>query len=608
MNRLLATLSLSILAIAIGGTRSAWAQQPNVLWILTDDQRYDSIQTFNRILHDREHSELGYVESPNVDGLAAIGTTFINTYCQAPGCAPSRASMHYGRYPFRSGVYEFEYHNNNAEHCRPTLPEQMVTLGYQTLHIGKLGVRIRTVKNGKAQKYPIYQTDIDSKLLAKEGLAEWGKDWIYKLDGVKLDQPLKSVEFFITPDGEVEYTNPALESIEGYEGQSKRVDEKYDLLRHYNDKKPKAYGSGMAIAGVSPRPAGETRDGYYSSVFVDYLQNAGRRFAVGSLSFDGVDPSKPLFCHIGFDFPHTPVLPPRSFRDRFRKHTYKVLVFDKAELNSMSKQMRKQVAQGYSNHLTDDEKQTMIQDYYAFCAYGDSLVGQSADAFIQYSERRSQPWMIVYVCGDHGWKLNDHGSVSKFTPWEVDCHNPIVVVSSDKEAFPADKVVTDFTEFVDIAPTILAAGGADLDADQYDYLDGYDLAKVASGEVPARDYVIGESHAVTGPRAYIRTEDYVLSLQTRPDKRRGEDMNWAMNASYGELDPALYHMPSDPYEVNNLAFDRDHQQTAMMLKDKLLNIVLGDRRVEVDWGAKADGTKVHRSNFAPGAHDGKLKP
>ena len=37
---------------------------------LTDDQRYDSIRAFNRILHDREHSELGYVESPNVDRLA----------------------------------------------------------------------------------------------------------------------------------------------------------------------------------------------------------------------------------------------------------------------------------------------------------------------------------------------------------------------------------------------------------------------------------------------------------------------------------------------------------------------------------------------------------
>ena len=40
---------------------------------------------------------------------------------------------------------------------------------------------------------------------------------------------------------------------------------------------------------------------------------------------------------------------------------------------------------------------------------------------------------------------------------------------------------------------------------------------------------------------------------------------------------------------------------------KLLNIVMGDNRVEVGWGPKADGTKVFHSNFAPGAHDYRLK-
>ena len=586
--------------------RPCIAQQPNVLWIVTDDQRYDSIQTFNRILNNRDHSEIGYVESPCVDRLAASGTTFINTYCHAPGCAPSRASMHYGRYPFRSGIYEFEYHNNNAEHCQPTLPEQMVELGYQTMHIGKLGVRIKTIRDGRVQKHQIYQTDIDSNLLAKEGLADWGKMWFYELDGVRLDEPLKSIEFFINPEGGFEHTNPAIDLIEGYEGQSQRVDEKYDLLRHYNDRKPAAFGSGMAIAGVSPRVAGKTRDGYYSSVFVDYLENADSRFSVGTQTFDGADSSKPLFCHIGFDFPHTPVLPPADYRERFSQHTYRVPEFDESEMSEMAAQMRRQVNQGFSNHLTDIEKQTMIRDYFAFCAYGDSLVGQSTDAFIEYSESRNQPWLIVYVCGEHGWKLNDHGSVSKFSPWDIDCHNPIVVVSSDRDAFPAGKVVHDFTEFVDVAPTILAAGGADLDDEQYAYLDGLDLAGVASGKMDARDYVIGECHAVTGPRAWIRTHEYVLSLQTRPDKRRGVNMDWAMNASYEELDPALYHMPSDPHETDNLAFDAEHHAVAMLLKEKLLNIVIGDGRVEVDWGASAEGTEIFRSNFAPGSHDGRL--
>lgn len=492
---------LAMLPASLVQAQAESGQAPNVLWILTDDHRYDSIRAFNQMLHGREMSELGYVESPNTDRLAKMGTTFINTYCQAQGCAPSRASMHYGRYPFRSGICEFEYHNNNAEHCKPTLPESMAELGYQTTHVD----------------------------------------------------------------------------------------------------------SGMILAGVSSREAGKTRDGYYASIFADYLKNPNRKFKVGSREYDGVDTSKPLFCHIGFDFPHTPVLPPADYRKRFQQHTYKVPKLHPQEMKSMPKQLKKMVSHGFSDHFTDAEKQAMVQDYYAFCAYGDTLVGQAADAFIEYSESQKQPWTIVYVCGDHGWKLNEHRSVSKFTPWDVDAHNPIIVVSSDKQKFPADKVVTDFTEFVDIAPTILSLGGADIDGERFNYLDGFSLADTAAGTAPVRDYVIGESHAVTGPRAFIRTKDYVFSMQTRPNTNRGKEMEWALTASYKELDPALYHMPSDPHEVNNQAFSPEHERMAMIMKDKLMNIVLGDNRVEVDWGGnKALGTTVFRSNFAPGADDKQL--
>ncbi|WNJ16564.1 sulfatase-like hydrolase/transferase [Pontibacter sp. G13] len=583
------------------------AQQPNVLWILTDDQRYDAIRAFNQMLDGQQMSKLGYVESPNVDRLAQMGTTFINTYCQAAGCAPSRASMHYGRYPFRSGVYEFEYHNRNAPHFRPTLPEQMAQLGYQTVHVGKLGVRLKSVENGKAKPFKIYETDFTFKPLRRDGLTDWGKDWFHEFDGERMKPALKNVEFMVTPDGEFQYVSERLEQIKPeYAGSAQAVIERYDLLRHYNKKKGKSIYSGGILAGVSPQPAGKTRDGYYASIFEDFLDNEDQDFQVGSQTFHGVNPSKPLFCHIGFDFPHTPVLPPADYRERFKQHTYKVPEFDEAELETMPEQHRKQVMNGYSDHFTDDEKQAMIQDYYAFCAYGDRLVGQSVDAFIEYSESKNQPWMIVYVCGDHGWKLNDHGSVSKFSTWDIDTHNPIVVVSSDKQAYPAGKVVREFTEFVDIAPTILSAGGANLEAPEFDYLDGLDMADVAAGEIPAREYVVGENHAVTGPRAYIRTKEYVFSMQTRPHKKRGQDMDWASNATYEELDPALYHTASDPHELNNLAFDKKYKKIAKKMKKKLMAIVLGDNRVEVEWGKTATGTTVHRRNHASGAHDYKI--
>ncbi|MCL7764519.1 sulfatase-like hydrolase/transferase [Polaribacter sp. Z014] len=586
-------------------------QQPNVLWVLTDDHRYDAISSFNKILTGKEESELGYVESPNIDRLGTMGTTFINTYCQASGCAPSRASMHYGRYPFRSGVYEFEYHNNNTENSYPHLPEQMEKMGYQTVHVGKLGVRLRTIKNGKAVAPEMYQTDISSILLSYEGMAEWGKMGLLKeIDGQKLVKPFKNIKYLKTEDGKYHYFSKELEEQNPqFAGMAKAIYDKLDLLRKHTPKKPETEFSQGILGGVSPRPAGETRDGFYNSSFKEFLSSENKEFKLGTLTFNGIDTSKPLFCHIGYDFPHTPVLPPKEYRERFQKHTYKLPKLTKEEWAKMPKQLKKQVNNAYSNEFTDDQKQQMIQDYYAFCAYGDDLVGESVDAFIKYSENKKQPWLVVYVNGDHGWKLNEHGAYSKFTPWEIDAHNPIIVVSSDKKAFPAGKVVTDYTEFVDIAPTIIAAGGANIDTKEFKYLDGMNLADVASGKAIHRDYVVGESHAVTGPRAYIRTKEYAFSMQTRPSKKRGVDMNWAVNAEYKDLDPALFDMTNDPQETNNLAFDKKYQKIAKQLKDKLTNIVLGDNRAEVNWGKgmKATGTKVYKNNFAPGAHDYKLK-
>ncbi|MEN8662250.1 MAG: sulfatase-like hydrolase/transferase [Lentimonas sp.] len=580
--------------------------KPNVLWILTDDQRYDSIQAFNRILHGRDHSALGYVESPNVDRLAERGTTFINTYVHAQGCAPSRASMHYGRYPHHTGIYEFEYHNNNVAHMKPTMPEFMKELDYQTMHVGKLGVRIRTVVNGKAQNYSIYEQDINFKKMWMEGLTDWTKGERTEVNGVKLPKPVHG-DWLFSPDGSYEFTGVDLNELPGWEGHSKRVDEKYDLIRMDYGQKSKGYGGGEILGGVSPQPDDKTRDGHYLNEMTRYLENPNAQLTVGSQSYKGVDPSKPLFLHLGFDFPHTPVLPTQAFRERFQSKKYDIPEFDPAEVQKLPAQLSKIVNYKHSDHFTEAKKQQMVQDYFAFCAYGDSLVGQASDAFIEYSEQQKQPWMIVYVCGDHGWKLNEHGALSKFTPWQIDSLNPIVVVSSDTAKFPAGKVVHDLTEFVDIMPTVLAAGGADLQREEYAFLDGYDLAKVASGALPARDYIVGESHAVTGPRATIRTKDYMFSIKSRPHKKRGVDMEWALTASYEALEPMLYHLPTDPSETNNLAHNPEYAAVAQKMKEKLLSIVIEDARVEINWEQWGTGMDATVMDPKPSADDKRLK-
>ncbi|MBS6644461.1 MAG: sulfatase-like hydrolase/transferase, partial [Clostridiaceae bacterium] len=54
--------------------------RPNVLLVVTDQQRYDTLGCYGN----------PYVDTPNLDRFAAEGVLFENGYCQAPVCTPSR--------------------------------------------------------------------------------------------------------------------------------------------------------------------------------------------------------------------------------------------------------------------------------------------------------------------------------------------------------------------------------------------------------------------------------------------------------------------------------------------------------------------------------------
>ena len=108
----------------------AGESKPNILWIITDDQRSDSLACYNRATTGHAESELGYVESPNLDKLAAEGVLFTQAYCNSPACAPSRSSMHTGKYPHRCGMYGFRKAHQAADCSSRVIPEVMKEHGY----------------------------------------------------------------------------------------------------------------------------------------------------------------------------------------------------------------------------------------------------------------------------------------------------------------------------------------------------------------------------------------------------------------------------------------------------------------------------------------------
>ena len=101
--------------------------RPNIIMIMTDQQRWDAMGCVNPL-----------VITPGIDALARAGIRFDQAVCQCPMCVPSRNSMMFGLYPSQTGVRT----NNGAlldESRLPAvpLPQLLHDAGYFCAGFGK---------------------------------------------------------------------------------------------------------------------------------------------------------------------------------------------------------------------------------------------------------------------------------------------------------------------------------------------------------------------------------------------------------------------------------------------------------------------------------------
>lgn len=591
------------------GTFGQGEEQPNILWIVTDDHRADSIRAFNKAERGKGWSELGYVSSPVADQLAKEGVLFTRAYCNSPGCAPSRTSMMYGQYPHRSGQYGFEQSHRSLDISKKTTSELMQELGYRTAQFGKNGIAIfeRTeLPSGKIRmvKNKLFETEVGQKELYANDRTDWYKQQKWgggKMMGTEFfwNMPEEPVRLLFPPEGK----SPA-ELV----AKQTEVDEKLDLLYSYTRENPS-----LVIGGVSPQPTSGTQDGQITAAFRQFLQNPGKEYETPwKRKVQGPATDQPLFVNLSYHFPHTPVLPSREFREKFADKEYRVPDFSKEELKRLPPQLQTWFTKTNFADMKAEDKQQAIRDYFAFCAMGDSLIGEAVEEFKKFSKKSGREYLILYVVGDHGWHLGEQGGESKFGPYDTSNHCAVIAVSSDKGKWPAGKVARDWVEFVDFAPTFLKTGGATLSDDSYQHLDGLPLDGVLSGE-HKRDYVIGEMVHVIGPRCYLRCDDFAFSMRHREKNGKpgekwghppGEGVEWALEAPVEAVELALFDLRVDVKEQHNLASEPEYQKLAEWFRQKLGRIILGDGRLEADWSQESS---YHVSNFAKGAHDRKLE-
>jgi arylsulfatase A-like enzyme len=108
------------------------AERPNFVFIYTDDQRWDALGVVQR--EQGEKGRFPWLETPNLDRLAAEGVRFRNAFVVSSLCSPSRAAYLTGRYNHLNGVA-----NNHTPFPadNTTWSALLRAAGYATGYVGK---------------------------------------------------------------------------------------------------------------------------------------------------------------------------------------------------------------------------------------------------------------------------------------------------------------------------------------------------------------------------------------------------------------------------------------------------------------------------------------
>lgn len=160
-------LLLVLSFFAINSKAQNKVPKPNIIFILTDDQRFDAIG----------YAGNKYAITPEMDKLAREGSYFKKAMVTTPICAASRASILSGMQE-RSHRYTFQTGNIKQEYMENTYPKVLKNAGYYTGFYGKFGVKY----DQKEQLFNEYEDyDRNGKYTDKRGyfFKTLGKDTVH---------------------------------------------------------------------------------------------------------------------------------------------------------------------------------------------------------------------------------------------------------------------------------------------------------------------------------------------------------------------------------------------------------------------------------------------
>ncbi|MBU6303439.1 MAG: sulfatase [Verrucomicrobia bacterium] len=477
-------LSFAVLACS-AVAEDAPKRKPNVLFIVVDDLK-PLLGCYGA----------SWIQSPNIDRLAARGTLFASSYCQMSFCAPSRMSVLTGLRPDSTRVFFNPTQPKDLLRTRfpdlVTLPQQFRNHGYITHPLHKV-FDGRTVDGGHDR-------------------ASW-----------------------TVPYGPWEMAPGELPAPGGYQDPATKA------------RLAEAAKQGRTVSG----PATEGCD------IVDHAyHDGGVAFTAAKRIREFSGKPQPFFLAVGFVKPHLPFIAPKKYWDLYDRASLPLAPMREMPhgsphdlaFYSNSGELRAYSGIPRTGPIPEPIQRELIHGYAACVSYIDAQVGLLMKTL---EEEGIADNTLVCLWGDHGWHLGEHGHWGKVTNYEDATRAPLIIAAPHRTQTPR---VTALVEFVDIYPTLCELAGLPVP----ESVEGKSLVPlICGGSAPLHEAAISQMSprpAKDGVMGWtLRTQRYRYIEWRRADL--GADTPRVTDRVESV---EFYDYDSDPVERRNLAGNADH--------------------------------------------------
>ena len=507
------------------------ARKPNILFIMTDQQRADHVGFMGN----------GVVQTPHLDSLAASGCVFENAWVSNPVCMPNRATILTGRMPTAHGVI---FNDRSLDWHANTFVRQLRADGYRTALLGK-----SHLQHGMSRNAVVDFRGEGAVLPSEPDGWDQFEDFERYTDALPKDPD----DFYGFEKIELSIDHGARVTGHHLHWALERGARREDLLTPHDQTAPGQKRSDEWWQ-IYEAPYEEQ---YHSTRFVT---ERTQQFIKESCEGD-----QPWMALCSYPDPHHPMCPPGPWFDRHSpddmplpQSRHDPLEHAPAHLRLLqgvhpSKQRDWVAPCGFGN---DRLLSQAIAATYGMIEMVDQGVGQILRQLEQLGVRDNT---IIVFTSDHGDMMGDHGLFLKgFMHYRGTLQVPLII---DAPGMPALRS-RGLSSSIDIAPTLLElcslAG--------YDGIQGKSLTPMlADSAARVRDHVLIEDDVAT----------ITAKLTPIPAKTRTvitEQYRYTRNSKGEEQ---LMDLIADPDEMRDLTAER-HPDRALMME------VLADALITAD--------------------------